>query len=76
MTGKKWVRQLHRWVSIAFTVAVIACFAFFNQAESAPWLFYLPLPPLTLLLFTGLYLFSAPYLRRRRVVASAPEQPQ
>lgn len=75
MSGKKWVRQLHRWVSIAFTATVIACFAFLGQAESAPWLFYLPLPPLTLLLLTGLYLFTAPYLRKRPATSPA-DQPQ
>ncbi|QFZ22289.1 hypothetical protein [Saccharothrix syringae] len=70
MNGKKWVRPLHRWTSIAFTVTVVACFAFLGQAESLPWLFYLPLPPLAVLLFSGLYLFSLPYLGKRRARAS------
>lgn len=50
------VRQVHRWISIAFTVAVIANFV---QMVS-------PLLPLALLLFTGLYMFALPYLVKRR----------
>jgi hypothetical protein len=61
-----WVRQSHRWVSIAFTVTVIACFVALGLGEPPIWLFYLPLPPLALLLFTGLYLFVLPYTTRRR----------
>ncbi|MDQ2588340.1 hypothetical protein [Saccharothrix yanglingensis] len=64
--GGAKVRRFHRRVSIAFTVTVIACFAAIGQAESAPWVFHLPLPPLVLLLFTGLYLFSLPHTRKWR----------
>ncbi|MDU0288202.1 hypothetical protein [Saccharothrix longispora] len=64
--GGAKVRRFHRWVSIAFTVTVIACFAAIGRAESAPWVFYLPLPPLVLLLSTGLYLFSLPYTGKWR----------
>lgn len=75
MNEKKWVRQLHRWTSAAFTATVIACFAVLGQAESAAWVFYLPLLPLALLLFTGLYLFWLPYVKkwraRRGTVAGA-----
>ena len=31
-----------------------------------PWITYSPLPPLALLLFTGLYMFVLPYAIRRR----------
>src|SRR6188472_4312902 len=61
-----WVRQIQRWVSIAFTVAVIGCFVALGWGEPATWVFYLPLPPLALLLFTGLYLFVLPYVVRWR----------
>ena len=55
-----WIRQTHRWLSIAFTVAVIVTFV--ALAQKAPvWVSYLPLPPLFLLMFTGLYLFVLPY---------------
>ena len=55
------IRQIHRWLSIAFTVTVIACFVALGLGEPPTWVFYLPLPPLFLLLFTGLYLFVLPY---------------
>ena len=66
MNWSKWVRQTHRWVSIAFTAAVIANFVALSQGEPPPWVTYSPLPPLALLLFTGLYLFVLPYASRRR----------
>jgi hypothetical protein len=65
------VRQTHRWLSIAFTVTVIANFVALAQGGGTPppWVTYSPLLPLALLLFTGLYLFVLPYAttwRRRR----------
>jgi hypothetical protein len=63
-----WVRQAHRWVSIFFTLTVIANIAVMSLGGGkAPlWLTYLPLFPLALLLFSGLYLFVLPYAARRR----------
>ncbi len=66
MNWNKRVRQTHRWVSIAFVVSMIVAFVAIAQEEPAEWLFYLPLLPLTLLLFTGLYLFALPYVVRWR----------
>ena len=63
-----WVRQIHRWVSMAFTVTVIANFIALAQSGGAmppPWVTYSPLLPLALLLFSGLYLFVLPYAIRR-----------
>jgi len=57
----KWVRQIHRWLSIAFTVAVIVNIVAVGQGEYAIWVGLLALIPLALLLFTGLYLFVLPY---------------
>jgi hypothetical protein len=65
----KWntgIRQTHRWLSIAFTVTVIANFAAMTQGQPPAWVTYSPLLPLFLLLFTGLYLFALPYLNRWR----------
>jgi hypothetical protein len=61
-----WIRQTHRWVSIAFTLTVLANFVAMSQGEPPAWVTYSPLPPLALLLFTGLYLFVLPYAARRR----------
>ena len=66
MNWNKWVRQFHRWMSIAFTVAVIATFIALAQAKPIVWVSYLPLLPLALLTFTGLYLFVLPYAAKWR----------
>ncbi|HYD52229.1 MAG TPA: hypothetical protein VEA99_06370 [Gemmatimonadaceae bacterium] len=61
-----FIRQVHRWLSIAFTVTVIANFASMARGTPPAWVTYSPLLPLALLLFTGLYLFALPYAARRR----------
>ena len=69
MSWNRWIRQFHRWVSIAFTLTVVANFAALAQSGGAmppPWITYAPLLPLALLLFSGLYLFVLPYTLRRR----------
>jgi hypothetical protein len=60
------IRQFHRWVSIAFTVTVIANFVAMSQGAPPAWVTYSPLLPLALLLFTGLYLFVLPYATKWR----------
>jgi hypothetical protein len=66
-----WVRQGHRWLSIAFTVTVIANFAVRGLGEPPVWLVYSPLAPLFLLLFSGLYMFVLPYAAKPRSGRSA-----
>jgi hypothetical protein len=66
-----WIRQFHRWISIAFTVAVIINLVAMAQKEPALWVGLLALIPLVLLLLTGLYLFILPYAARWRSVRSA-----
>ena len=61
----KLIRQAHRWVSMAFTLTVIANFVAMWQGQPPAWVTYSPLLPLALLLFTGLYLFALPYTARR-----------
>jgi hypothetical protein len=61
MNTNNWIRQTHRWLSIAFTVTVIANFIALAQGEPPAWVTYSPLFPLALLLLTGLYLFVLPY---------------
>ena len=56
-----WIRQSHRWLSIAFTLTVIANFVAIAQGPPPDWVTYSPLLPLALLLFSGLYLFVLPY---------------
>ncbi len=64
------IRQLHRWLSIVFTLTVVANFAAMALGKPPAWLVYAPLPPLFLLLFSGLYMFVLPYLRRPQERAS------
>lgn len=59
-----WIRQIHRWLSMAFTISVIATFIALAQKEPLVWVSYIPLLPLFLLLATGLYLFALPYLAK------------
>ena len=66
MNWNNWVRQIHRWLSIAFTVTVIANFIALSQGKPPDWVTYPPLVPLALLLFTGLYLFVLPYATKGR----------
>lgn len=61
MNWNKWVRQIHRWLSIVFTSAVIVNLAVMGQEEYPVWLGILTLLPLACLLLTGLYLFALPY---------------
>ena len=71
MNWSSWIRQFHRWVSIAFTLTVIANFAVMARGTPPAWVTYAPLLPLALLLFSGLYLFALPYAARWR---SAPRR--
>ena len=69
MNWNAWIRQIHRWLSIAFTITVIANFVRIAQSGAAAppnWITYSPLLPLALLLFSGLYLFALPYAAKWR----------
>jgi cellulose synthase/poly-beta-1,6-N-acetylglucosamine synthase-like glycosyltransferase len=67
----KWIRQTHRWLSIIFTLTVMANFLVMAFRQPPPWLTYSPLPPLFLMLVSGLYMFFLPYVTKH-VVGSAP----
>ena len=62
-----WIRQSHRWLSIIFTLTVIANFALRVHGEPPALVTYSPLVPLSLLLFSGLYMFVLPYVTKRRI---------
>ncbi|HEX5748500.1 MAG TPA: hypothetical protein VFZ09_19835 [Archangium sp.] len=85
MNWNRWIRETHRWLSIAFTVAVIANIGLkFTEKpgaeaagpdQTAMRVGMLALFPLIVLLFTGLYLFALPYAARwRRAGAPVVEQ--
>lgn len=66
MNANSVIRQVHRWLSIAFTVAVIANVVALVREQQAVWIGLLALFPLALLLLTGLYLFALPYAAKWR----------
>ncbi len=66
MNWNSVIRQTHRWLSIAFTLTVVANFVVRARGEPSAWVTYSPLAPLFLLLFSGLYLFVLPYAAKWR----------
>jgi hypothetical protein len=66
LNSNKWVRQTHRWLSIAFTVSVIVNIVAVVQGKYTARVGLLAVFPLALLLFTGLYLFVLPYATKWR----------
>jgi hypothetical protein len=66
LNWNNWVRRIHRWLSIAFTAAVIVNVVAMVQEQQALWVGLLALLPLALLLATGLYLFALPYVAKWR----------
>ena len=66
MSLSNGIRQTHRWVSIIFTMTVLANFVTMAFGTPPAWVTYSPLLPLAFLVFTGLYMFALPYLAKRR----------
>lgn len=66
MNWTLWIRSVHRWFSVLFTLAVVATFISMAQPQPLVWVSYTPLPPLLVMLVTGLYLFALPYVARWR----------
>ena len=69
MNWNHWIRQTHRWLSIIFTLTVIANFVAIGIEggnRQPDMITYSPLLPLALLLFSGLYLFALPYITKWR----------
>lgn len=66
MNWNAWIRQIHRWLSIAFAVAIVINLLAVWQKKQVPWMGLLALVPLILLVASGLYMFALPYVARRR----------
>ncbi len=64
MNWNTFVRQSHRWLSIAFTLSVVGVFIALAQKEPVVWVSYIPLLPLALLMLSGLYLYALPHAAR------------
>ena len=61
MNWNTWIRQIHRWLSIAFTAGRHHQHHRHGRRRMPIGSAYLALLPLFLLLFSGLYLFVLPY---------------
>ncbi len=66
MNWNKWMRQTHRWLSVAFTAAVIINIVAIVLGKYTRSIGLLAVFPLILQLFTGLYLFVLPYAAKWR----------
>jgi hypothetical protein len=74
MNWNRQIRQIHRWLSMLFTIGVIAnIINIFGMGQEQPavWVGMMALLPLILLLLTGLYLFALPYIARNDRAQSA-----
>ena len=71
MNVNHWIRQFHRWISVIFTVTVIANFVTMAFGQPPAYVVYSPLLPLFLLLFSGLYMFVLPYMGKKRAARRA-----
>ena len=66
MKWNKWIRQTHRWLSIAFTVAVIINGIAVAKGKYTNKLGLMAVAVLALLFLTGAYLFVLPYATKWR----------
>ena len=71
LNWSKWIRQSHRWLSMAFTLAVIVNIVAIAQKKYTNSMGLLAVIPLALLFFTGLYLFVLPYAAKWRSTQSS-----
>lgn len=66
MNWNKWIRQIHRWLSMAFTAAVIVNIVAVVRGSYANWVGLLAVFPLAFLFLSGLYLFLLPHASKWR----------
>jgi heme A synthase len=66
LNWSKWIRQTHRWLSMAFTLAVIVNIVAIALKKYTNSIGLLAVIPLALQFFTGLYLFVLPYAAKWR----------
>jgi heme A synthase len=66
MSWNKWIRQTHRWTSIALVVAIIINGVAVLEGKYNRNVGLLAVAPFAVLLLTGLYLFMLPYAAKWR----------
>lgn len=64
-------RRVHRWIATVFTLSVALNFAVMPWGPPPAWITFAPLPPLLLLMATGLAMLVAPWLGARGVRGEA-----
>lgn len=63
----KFIRTFHRWTSLVFALIVAAIFVMLGMGQQPEqWIYYTPLPPLFVLMLSGLYMFFQPYVAKAR----------
>jgi hypothetical protein len=67
MSFNAWIRQIHRWLSVAFTLSVATYVVVMTRGPVPVWLNLFPAGSLILMFLTGMYLFLLPHLSRRRM---------
>jgi hypothetical protein len=67
------IRQIHRWLSIAFTLSVATYIVVMTRGPVPVWLNIFPAGSLILMFLTGAYLFVLPCAVRRRTVHQPAE---
>jgi len=70
----KWIRQIHRWLSVLFTAVVIVNGVAVFRGKYSNALGLAAVYPLALLFLSGAYLFVLPYAARWRSVRRITEQ--
>lgn len=79
MNWSRWVRQVHRWLSIAFMLVVIFNGVAVFKHRYTNWMGLLAVAALALMFFTGMYLFVLPHVikwRSGRRADSVPHSPE
>jgi heme A synthase len=66
MNWNKWIRQTHRWASVAFTIAVIVNGMAVARGKYSSKTGLWAVAALALQFFTGMYLFVLPYTSKWR----------
>ena len=66
MNWNRWIRQTHRWFSVAFTLAILVNLVAVVQGKYNNKLGLLAVAPLAVMFLTGLYLFVLPYAAKWR----------
>ena len=79
MAWSRWIRQVHRWTTVVFTLAVMANGVAVARGRYSARMGLMAVLPLAVLFLTGAYLFVLPYasrLRRGRLAAEGGERPE